>query len=75
MQTEEALSFSLALRQLQEATQAKAKLEQGLALKLAGLAKDYEKQWFRVVQQQEDKWAKMAEQMDTAFREVLSQLN
>ena len=43
-QMEEALNFKLALRQLQEATQAKPQLEQRLALKLAGLAKDFEDQ-------------------------------
>ena len=53
MQTKGVLSFSLALRQLQEATQAKAQLEWGLALKLEGLTKNYENQWFRMVQKQE----------------------
>ena len=38
-QTKEALSFSLALRQLQEVMQAKAQLEQRLALELEGLTK------------------------------------
>ena len=75
MQTEEVLSFSLALRQLQEATQAKAQLEWGLALKLEGLTKNYEDQQFRMVQKQEDQWTRMAEQMNTTFREVLSQMN
>ena len=44
MQTEEVLSFSLTLTQLQEANQAKAQLEQSLALKLDGLAKNYKDQ-------------------------------
>ena len=69
-QTKEVLGFSLALRRLQEATQAKAQLEQRLALELEGLAKNYEKQQFRMVQEQEDQWTRMAEQMDTTFREV-----
>ena len=41
-QHEEVLNFSLALRQLQKATQTKAQIEQGLALKLAGLTKGFE---------------------------------
>ena len=41
MQTKEVLDFSLALRKLQEVTQAKAQLELWLALKLEGLAKNY----------------------------------
>ena len=75
-QTEEVLGFSLALRQLQEVTQAKAQVEWRLALKLEGLAKNYEDQQFRMVQEQEDQdqWTRMAEQMDTTFREVLSQM-
>ena len=44
MQTEEVLSFSLALRQLQEITQAKAQLEWRLALELEGLVKSYKDQ-------------------------------
>ena len=75
MQTEEAFSFSLALRQLQEATQAKAQLEWRLALKLEGLAKNYEDQQFRMLQEQEDQWTRMAEQMDNTFREALSQMS
>ena len=43
-QTKEALSFSLALRQLQEAIQAKAQLEWGLARELEGPMKDHEDQ-------------------------------
>ena len=49
MQTKEALGFSLALRQLQEATQAKAQLEQRVVLEMEVLAKNYEDQWFRMV--------------------------
>ena len=64
LQTEEALSFSAALRQLQAATQAKAQLEWELLLKWEGLARNHEGQQ-----------ARMAEHMDTAFREVLSQMN
>ena len=74
-QTEEVLSFSLALRQLQEATQVKAQHEWRLALKLEGLAKNYEDQQFRIVQEQEDQLTMMTEQMDTTFREVLSHMN
>ena len=44
MQTEEALDFSLTLRQLQEVTQAKAQLDWRLALKLEGLSRNYEDQ-------------------------------
>ena len=44
MQTEEPLSFSLALRQLQEVAQAKAQLDWRLVLKLERLAKNYEDQ-------------------------------
>ena len=44
VQTKEALSFSLTLRQLQEITLAKAQLERRLALELEGLAKNYEDQ-------------------------------
>ena len=43
-QAEEVLSFNLALRQLQEATQAKAQPEWRLALKLEGLTKNYKDQ-------------------------------
>ena len=75
MQTDEALSFSLALRQLQEVTLAKAQLEWRLALKMEGLAKNYEDQQLKMVQAQEDQWNRMAEQMDTNFREVLSQMS
>ena len=74
-QTEEVLSFSLASRQLEEATQAKAQLEWGLALKLEGLTKNYEDQQFRMVQKQEDLQTRMAEQRNTTFREVLSQMS
>ena len=66
-QTEEALSFRPVLRQLQEVTQTKAQLN------LERLAKNYEDQQFRMVQWQEDQWTRMAEQMDTTFRKVLSQ--
>ena len=75
MKTKEALGFSLTLRQLQEATKAKFQLKCGLALELEGLTKNYEDQQFRVVQEQEDQWIRMAEQMDTTFREVLPQLS
>ena len=75
LQTEEALCFSLALRQLQEVTQAKTQFEHMLALKLEGLAKNYEDKQFRMVQRQEDQKTRMAEQMDTTFREVLSQMS
>ena len=44
VQTEEALSFTLALRQLQEAIQARTQLEWRLALELEKLAKNYEDQ-------------------------------
>ena len=67
------LGFSLALRQLQEATQVKAKLEWGLALKLEGLTKNYEDQWLRRAQKKEDQWTRMVQQMHTTLREVLSQ--
>ena len=67
MQTEEALSFSPALRQLQEATQARSQLQRRLVLELEELAKNYEDIWFRMVQEQEDQWTRMAEQMDTTF--------
>ena len=73
-QTEEVLSFSLALRQLQEATQAKAQLEWWLALKVEGLTKNYEDQQFRMVQKQEGQWTRMAKEMYTTFSEVLSQM-
>ena len=46
-----------------------------MALKLEGLANNYEDQWFRMVQKQEDQWTSMAKQMDTTFREVLSQMS
>ena len=69
------LGFSLAFRQLQEAIQAEAQLEWGLALEVDGLTKSYEDQWFRMVQKQEDQWTRMVEQMDTTFREVLSQMS
>ena len=36
-----------------------------MALKLEGLDKNYEDQQFRMVQEQEDQWTRMAEQMDT----------
>ena len=75
VQSKEVLCFSLALRQLQEVTQAKAQLEWRLALKLEGLAKNYEDQQLRMVRRQEDQWTMMAEQMDTTFREVLSQMS
>ena len=74
-QTKEAFGFRLALRQLQEVTQAKAQLEWRLALKLEGSAKSYEDQQFRMYQGQEDQWTRMAGQMDTTFREVLSQMS
>ena len=54
VQTKEVISFSLALRQLQEVTQAKAQLEWRLALELEGMAKNYEDQQFRMVQGQKD---------------------
>ena len=57
-QTEEVLGFSLPLRQLQEATQAKAQLEWRLALELEGLIKNYEEQQFRIVQKQGDQWTR-----------------
>ena len=75
MQTKEVLHFSLALRQLQEATQAKTQLNWRLALKLEGLAKNYKDQQFRMVQEHKDQQTRMAEQMDTTFREVLSQMS
>ena len=85
VQTKEVLSFSFALRQLQE-VKAKAQLEWRLALELEGLAKNYEDQWevlaksyedqwCRVVQGQEDQWIRMAKQIDTTFREILSQMS
>ena len=73
VQTEEVLGFSLALQQLQEATLANAQFERELALKVQVLTKNYEDQQFRMVQKQEDHWTRMAEQIDTTFREVLSQ--
>ena len=57
LQTKEALSFNMALRQLQVFIQVRTQLEQELA------------------ENQEDQWAKMAEQVDTTFREVLSQMS
>ena len=74
-QTKEVLSFSLALRQLQEATQAKAEIEWGLTLKLEVVTKNYEDQQFRMVQKKEDQWTRVVEQMDTTFREVLSKMS
>ena len=75
MQTKEMLSFSLTLRQLQEVIQAKAQPEWRLALELEGLAKNNKAQQFRMAQRQEDQWTGKAEQMDTTFREVLSQMS
>ena len=75
MHTEEVFGFRFALRQLQGATQAKGQLEWELALELEGLTKNYEDQQFTMVQKQEDQWTRMAEQMDTTFREVLSHMS
>ena len=47
-----------------------------LALKLEGLAKNYEDQQIQdSLQKQKDQWTRMAEQMDTTLREVLSQIS
>ena len=54
VQTKEVFGFSLALRQLQEVTQAKAQLEWRLALELEMLDKNYKYQQFEMVWEQED---------------------
>ena len=61
MQTEQVIGFSLALRQLQEATHTRAQLEWRMALKPEGLLKNYEDQQFRILrkrgQMDQDGWA------------------
>ena len=54
LQTEEALGFSLALRQLQAVTQAKAQLEWKLVLEWDGLTKNHKDQWAEMTEEQED---------------------
>ena len=75
MQTKEVLDLRLALRQLQKVIHAKAQIEQRLALKLEGLANNYEDQQFRMVQGLEDQWSRMAEHMDTTFQDTLFQMS
>ena len=80
------ISFSTALRQLQGATQAKTQLEWELLLKWEGLSRTHKDQQTRVTKEQEDQQARrtkeqedyqarMTKQVDTTFREVLSQMS
>ena len=74
LQTEEALGFSVALRQLHIITQAKSELEWELLLEWEELGQKQENQQARMAKKQEDQRARMAEQGDTTFMEVLSQV-
>ena len=74
-QTEEALGFSTALRQLQMVTQTKSQLEQKLLLKWEDLAQKQEDQQARMAKKQEDQWARIGEQGDTTFKKDLSQVS
>ena len=63
-QTDEVLSFSLPLRQLQVDTQAKAQLEQELVLEQEGLAKNHEDQHAKMTEEQEDQQTRMAQEQE-----------
>ena len=89
-QTDGALDFSTALRQLQAVTEAKSQLKQELLHKQQKqhmredklIAREIGKipanatEWReKLAEKQEDLWARMWEQLDTTFREALSQVS
>ena len=75
MQTEEALGLSLDFKAVTSSYTGQCSARMELVLKLESLTKNYEDQWSRMVQKQEVQQTMIDEQVDTTFKEVLSQMS